>query len=610
MKLARPSLRARLLALVLVPALLFGALAARSAQSRWEDASRARQVQRAVNDLAGVVDLKSALLLARVPVEVEVRSSSIGIDSAAARELLGLDASQVGNLSDVGAALDRLPARDRPFDDAEVDALADQAREAPNQAVLDRFDELDSLTDLVWEERLLALRSEIVALGDQELAAQLTDLEHAAVVGGMTASLITGLADYWFPGDTDAPSREQARVSIAVSDERLDRSLARLVASPDRRIADAAQEFGATRAGTFGQAVDAAVSAPAGEAPTVDVARAAATFQSSFDLFSPIIGIIESLSTGLEREADASANDSTSVARQTNAVAIAIPVLVLAASLLLAASIERPLRRLIETLRHLGQGDLDAPPVPEAGPPELIAAASALNDVAENLQLVEQKMRHLADHQLADPLADRPLPGELGRALASSFEVLGESIRDRASLHDELAHQATHDQLTGIANRAGILTALDHAIARLHGPDAALLVAFLDLDGFKAINDTHGHQQGDAVLREVAARLAAHARADDVAGRLGGDEFVLVAENIPSESIALQLAERVADAVRRPIPVGDGHVTVGVSIGLALAAEAGETAMQLLDRADRAVYAAKQSTSSIAISVGSEIASS
>jgi diguanylate cyclase (GGDEF)-like protein len=103
--------------------------------------------------------------------------------------------------------------------------------------------------------------------------------------------------------------------------------------------------------------------------------------------------------------------------------------------------------------------------------------------------------------------------------------------------------------------------------------------------------------------------LAAHARADDVAGRLGGDEFVLVAENIPSESIALQLAERVAAAVRRPIPVGDGQVTVGASIGLALATEAGETAMQLLDRADRAVYAAKQSTSSIAISVGSEIAS-
>lgn len=597
----RPSLRVRLLALVLVPTTLFGIVAGRSAQDQWQAASRARLVQQDVADLAGLVDLKSALLLARVPVEVDVRSSSIGLDSAAARELLGLQPSQVSDLAGVTAALRALPPQHRPFEQAEVEALTEMTAQGSSDAVLERFDDLDAQTDLVWEERLLDLRDEIVGLGDQGLAAQLTDLEHAAIVGGTATSLITGLAEHWFPGETSAAAKEEAQVAMAVNDARLDRSLTALVGSSNDAIAAAALDVSETRSGVFGQAVDAVLAEPSTRPPAIDVAQAAATFRSSFDLFAPILDIIDSLSADLERSAERSANASTAAARRTIAAAVLVPMLVLAASLLLAASFERPLQRMIDALRRLGEGRLDTPPVPTTGPPELAAAAAALNEVGQNLQLVEQKMRSLASHDRTDPLADRPLPGELGRALASSFAVLDESIRDRASLHDELAHQATHDQLTGIANRAGILAALELAIGRQRGPDTALLVAFLDLDGFKGVNDTHGHRQGDRVLCEVAARLATHARADDVAGRLGGDEFVLVAENIPAEQVALQLARRVADAVRRPIAIDGGQISVGVSIGLVLTTEPGESAVQLLDRADRAVYEAKSSPSSISV---------
>ncbi|MBX3286554.1 MAG: diguanylate cyclase [Acidimicrobiales bacterium] len=603
---SRPSLRVRLLALVLVPTVLFGIVAGFSSRSQWQDAARARKVQHDVSDLAGLVDLKSALLLARVPVEVDVRASSIGLDSAAARELLGLDPAQVGSFDDVTGALRRLPRRDRPFAADAVSALAARADAGSSPQVLGGLDELDAATDRVWEARLAELRAEIVGLGDPRLAAQLADLQSAAVVGGATTALLTGLAGYWFPGERGVPS-ERARVTLGVAADRLDRSLGELEASPDPDVAAAASGIRADGA-PFLQAIEGAVSEASSTPPAVDVAQAAAVFKTSFDLFGPILDVVESRSADLESTADASANGSTTAARRTLAVAVLVPVLILAASLALVASIERPLRRLIGALRQVGAGELDTPPVPATGPPELGAAATAFNEVVQNLQLVERKVRVLAEPQLDDPVMDHPLPGELGRTLTPSFDVLDESIRDRASLHVELAHQATHDALTGIANRAGILAALERAIERLARSESTLLVAFLDLDRFKAVNDTHGHRHGDDVLCEVAARLAGHARAGDVAGRLGGDEFVLIAENIPNGSIALQLAERIAHAVARPIQIGEGQVRVGASVGLALASEPGESAAHLLDRADRAAYAAKRSASSISVSTGPESA--
>jgi len=177
--------------------------------------------------------------------------------------------------------------------------------------------------------------------------------------------------------------------------------------------------------------------------------------------------------------------------------------------------------------------------------------------------------------------------------------VLSSSIQDRAALQARLAHQATHDTLTGIPNRSGGLAALEGALARSRRQRTTLGLAFLDLDGFKAANDTYGHQVGDAVLCEVAERLRGHARSGDSYARLGGDEFIVIAENIGSPTDALAFAHRIGGVIAEPIASGDYLVEIGVSIGLALAPAGRESLLHLLAHADRAAYRAKRAKTGV-----------
>jgi diguanylate cyclase (GGDEF)-like protein len=119
-------------------------------------------------------------------------------------------------------------------------------------------------------------------------------------------------------------------------------------------------------------------------------------------------------------------------------------------------------------------------------------------------------------------------------------------------------------------------------------------VHFIDFDGFKAINDQHGHLAGDAVLRECSHRLQAMTRAGEVVARFGGDEFVLVQNGPVTPASATALARRIRRGISEaPVSLGDGDVPVNVSVGVALRAGPGPTVDELLDRADRALYAAK-----------------
>ncbi|HRW39570.1 MAG TPA: GGDEF domain-containing protein, partial [Aquihabitans sp.] len=202
----------------------------------------------------------------------------------------------------------------------------------------------------------------------------------------------------------------------------------------------------------------------------------------------------------------------------------------------------------------------------------------------------------LAHADLDDPRVAEQLPGPLGRELDASVEVLATSIADRADLQARLEHQATHDPLTGIHNRSGALTALRAAMARAQRQGSTVAVAFLDLDGFKAVNDRHGHATGDRVLVEVGARLSDQARAGDVCARLGGDEFIVIAEQMGSAEDARAMGRRIRTTVGRPMRLGDGRtVEIGVSVGLALCDDPTETPADLLHRADLAAYLAKRS---------------
>jgi diguanylate cyclase (GGDEF)-like protein len=161
-------------------------------------------------------------------------------------------------------------------------------------------------------------------------------------------------------------------------------------------------------------------------------------------------------------------------------------------------------------------------------------------------------------------------------------------LRDLQETRRALQHQATHDALTGLPNRAH----LDEYAARLTG--GALGVLLLDLNGFKQVNDTHGHAAGDRLLHEIGGRLAAAAGTGAVAGRHGGDEFLILLPGA-GRAEAAAVCERIRDAVRQPVGLGDGiEVTVGASIGVALRPAGGEVTLDgLTAEADAAMYREK-----------------
>ena len=158
-----------------------------------------------------------------------------------------------------------------------------------------------------------------------------------------------------------------------------------------------------------------------------------------------------------------------------------------------------------------------------------------------------------------------------------------------------LTERAVRDPLTGLANRALLEERLRSALSRDARSGEATGALFLDLDGFKAVNDRHGHGVGDTVLRTVAERLVGGVRPSDTVARLGGDEFVVLVE-AASEAGLKVLVERLRAEVARPIIVGDLTLNVGVSIGMALS-DAGEAdPHSLLAQADARMYDAKRST--------------
>jgi diguanylate cyclase (GGDEF)-like protein/PAS domain S-box-containing protein len=175
-------------------------------------------------------------------------------------------------------------------------------------------------------------------------------------------------------------------------------------------------------------------------------------------------------------------------------------------------------------------------------------------------------------------------------------EVVGRvwSFRDvtqRTQLEDELAHQAFHDALTGLANQALFRDRVDHALARISRSSGRLAVMYLDLDNFKTVNDSLGHIAGDELLVSVTARLGRALRTGDTAARLGGDEFALLLEDTSLDDAVL-VAERVITLLAEPFTVAGKELFASASIGIALD-ERGIPRDQLLRNADLAMYTAK-----------------
>lgn len=186
-------------------------------------------------------------------------------------------------------------------------------------------------------------------------------------------------------------------------------------------------------------------------------------------------------------------------------------------------------------------------------------------------QLVQQLREH--ENQLAQKVAERTAELE--------------------QLNDKLQRLATTDPLTGLANRNAMYQQLSQAMARAKRQGSSLALLYLDLDGFKTVNDQFGHLAGDKVLFEVSERLRDAVRETDLICRIGGDEFLLICEGLTQGAVLVQLTERLLHHVQQPFYHDTAQIQLGVSIGVAIS-NAGETAAEaLIDAADRAMYDAK-----------------
>jgi diguanylate cyclase (GGDEF)-like protein len=167
-----------------------------------------------------------------------------------------------------------------------------------------------------------------------------------------------------------------------------------------------------------------------------------------------------------------------------------------------------------------------------------------------------------------------------------------EDITERQQAEAKIAYLARHDVLTGLPNRALFMERIEQAIAGAARGNA-FAILFLDLDRFKAVNDTLGHQAGDALLRTVAARLLASVREIDTVARLGGDEFVVLQVGLETPGDAAQLAQRLIDVIGEPYVLGNDNAEIGVSIGVELSEQEPHNADILIKNADLALYIAK-----------------
>lgn len=179
------------------------------------------------------------------------------------------------------------------------------------------------------------------------------------------------------------------------------------------------------------------------------------------------------------------------------------------------------------------------------------------------------------------------------RELANTVKQLQEEIEEREKIAAELDFLANHDALTGLPSLRLCKDRLNQSLAEARRNRQASAVMFLDLDGFKAINDRHGHEFGDLVLKVAADRIKAEIRETDTVARIGGDEFVIILSSLPETEIVWRIATNLVAQLARPIYIEEVKIGISVSIGISMYPENGTTAEQLIRSADQVMYRVK-----------------
>lgn len=179
------------------------------------------------------------------------------------------------------------------------------------------------------------------------------------------------------------------------------------------------------------------------------------------------------------------------------------------------------------------------------------------------------------------------------RELERQHRELKQALEERYALQEALLHQAFHDKLTGLPNRALLFDRLQHAFMEAMRHQQALALLFVDLDEFKSVNDRFGHDIGDQLLVEVAKRMLLVVRQEDTVARLGGDEFTVLIKNPLSVEAVIGAANRILEKVSEPYQMSDVSLNISASIGVTMSYPKGDQPEDLLREADHAMYQAK-----------------
>jgi diguanylate cyclase (GGDEF)-like protein len=212
----------------------------------------------------------------------------------------------------------------------------------------------------------------------------------------------------------------------------------------------------------------------------------------------------------------------------------------------------------------------------------LVLSIKGYQLIVEVLQLHHDKFHLIQDLQSAK------------RKLETTNQSLLNEVQVRRRAEDELVFLAKHDSLTGFYNRSNLEEMFAQALGRAKRHQKKMAILFIDLDGFKEINDTHGHAMGDQVLMHVADKIKRNIRASDPITRLGGDEFVIILEDIIGGHAVLAVAEKLRLILGQPFQLHGQVCNITASIGVSIYPDHGEQAEELLQKADAAMYLAKQ----------------
>ena len=245
--------------------------------------------------------------------------------------------------------------------------------------------------------------------------------------------------------------------------------------------------------------------------------------------------------------------------------------------------IKLPIKKLQSVSEKMARGDFSVS-LPDTGKDEIGKLTASFDYMRREIMSYEQSLR-TAHEETKKALS----------VIASKNTELEKEISERKKVETQLKNMAMYDSLTGLPNRRMLVHESGKLLAAARRNRKNAVFLFLDLDGFKKINDEHGHEAGDAVLTEIANRLHDSVREIDVVGRFGGDEFVVVLPECNTQNELEMICARIIDEVRKPVTAIKTSIVIGTSVGIAEYPGDASDSSELISLADKAMYVAKQS---------------